>query len=163
YVDLDEVTLRLVPAALGVILVAAHAGARGLLGAGGAAAAALLAALSPAMVFYSRYFIHEVPLVLFSFGALLAAHRYLRSPGPGPVRLLALPPLVLLPRAADPFPVAGNAPLDRRAHPPARGRRRRGGLARQGCARGGSGRPPVPRLVHAPDARHLLRHPVQDP
>jgi predicted membrane-bound mannosyltransferase len=54
YADLDEVTLRLVPAALGVALVAAHACARGFLGTAGAEAAALLAALSPAMVFYSR-------------------------------------------------------------------------------------------------------------
>ena len=84
YADLDEVTLRMAPAALGVGLVAAHLGARALLGSAGAAVAALLAALSPAMVFYSRYFIHEMALVLFSFGALLAAHRYLRSPGAAP-------------------------------------------------------------------------------
>ncbi len=51
---------------LGVALVAAHLGARGFLGTGGAAVAALLAALSPAMVFYSRYFIHETPLVFFT-------------------------------------------------------------------------------------------------
>ena len=37
-----------------------------LLGAWGAAGAALLATLSPAMVFYSRYYIHETLLVLFS-------------------------------------------------------------------------------------------------
>ena len=59
YVEIDEVTLRSVPAALGVALVAAHLGARGFLGTAGAAIAALLAAISPAMVFYSRYFIHE--------------------------------------------------------------------------------------------------------
>jgi uncharacterized protein (TIGR03663 family) len=80
YVEIDEVTLRAVPAALGVALVAAHLGARGFLGTAGAAVAALLAALSPAMVFYSRYYIHETPLVLFSFGTLLAAGRYLRKP-----------------------------------------------------------------------------------
>jgi uncharacterized protein (TIGR03663 family) len=83
YVDLDEVTLRCVPAALGVALVAAHLAARGFMGAAGALFAALLAAISPAMVFYSRYFIHETPLVLWSFGALLAAWHYLRSPGAG--------------------------------------------------------------------------------
>jgi uncharacterized protein (TIGR03663 family) len=80
YVDLDEATLRAVPAALGVALVAAHAGAGGVLGPWGAALAALLAALSPAMVFYSRYYIHETPLVLASFGALLAAWSWLRRP-----------------------------------------------------------------------------------
>ncbi len=87
YVEIDEVTLRSVPAALGVALVAAHLGARGFLGTAGAAGAALLAAISPAMVFYSRYFIHETPLVFFSFGALLSACRYLRAPGVAPALL----------------------------------------------------------------------------
>jgi uncharacterized protein (TIGR03663 family) len=78
YVEIHEVTLRSVPAVLGVLLVAAHLGARGVLGGDGAAVAAVLAAVSPAMVYYSRYFIHETALVAFSFGALLAACRYLR-------------------------------------------------------------------------------------
>ena len=87
YVEIDEVTLRAVPAALGVALVAAHLGAGAFLGTAGAAVAALLVAISPAMVFYSRYYIHETPLVLFSFGALLAACRYLRRPGAAPALL----------------------------------------------------------------------------
>ncbi len=87
YVEIDEVTLRSVPAALGVALVAAHLGARAFLGTPGAVIAALLAAISPAMVFYSRYYIHETPLVFFSFGALLAACRYLRKPGAAPALL----------------------------------------------------------------------------
>jgi uncharacterized protein (TIGR03663 family) len=81
YVEIDEVTLRVVPALLGVALVAAHLGARAWLGTAGAVVAALLAAVSPAMVFYSRYYIHEVPLVLFTFGAMVAGGRYLRAPG----------------------------------------------------------------------------------
>ena len=84
YVEIDEVTLRAVPAVLGVALVAAHLGAGAFLGTAGALVAAFLVALSPAMVFYSRYYIHETPLVLFTFGALLAACRYLRAPGPAP-------------------------------------------------------------------------------
>jgi uncharacterized protein (TIGR03663 family) len=36
------------------------------------------------MVFYSRYFIHEVPLVLFTFGALLGACWYLQRAGAFP-------------------------------------------------------------------------------
>jgi uncharacterized protein (TIGR03663 family) len=87
YVEIDEVTLRAVPAALGVALVAAHLGAGAFLGWAGAAVAALLAAISPAMVFYSRYYIHETPLVFFSFGALLAACRYVREPGAAPAFL----------------------------------------------------------------------------
>jgi uncharacterized protein (TIGR03663 family) len=84
YVEVDEVTLRAVPAVLGVGLVAAHLGAGAFLGTAGAVVAALLAAISPAMVFYSRYYIHETPLVLWSFGALLAAGWYVRRPGPAP-------------------------------------------------------------------------------
>ena len=84
YVDIDEVTLRAVPAVLGVLLVAATLGAKGFLGWLGAALAALLTAVSPAMVFYSRYYIHEVPLVLFTFGALLGACWYLQRAGAFP-------------------------------------------------------------------------------
>jgi uncharacterized protein (TIGR03663 family) len=87
YVEIDEVTVRLVPAALGVGLVAAHFAARSVLGAEGALVAAFLAAISPAMVYYSRYFVHETLLVFFSFGALLAACRYLREPGGTPAAL----------------------------------------------------------------------------
>jgi uncharacterized protein (TIGR03663 family) len=79
YLELDEVTLRAVPAILGLVLVAAHLGARSFLGMPGAAVAALLTAISPAMVFYSRYYIHEVPLVLFTLGALLGACWYLQK------------------------------------------------------------------------------------
>jgi uncharacterized protein (TIGR03663 family) len=79
YVEIDEVTLRVVPAALGIALVAAHLGTTAWLGTAGAVVAALLAAVSPAMVFYSRYYIHETPLVLFTFGAMVAGGRYLRA------------------------------------------------------------------------------------
>ena len=81
YVEIDEVTVRAVPAALGVALVAAHLGTTAWLGTAGAVLAAFLAAISPAMVFYSRYYIHETPLVFFSFVALLAGGWYLRKPG----------------------------------------------------------------------------------
>ncbi len=87
YVEIDEVTLRVVPAVLGILLVAAPLGLRGFLGTWGAVLAALLTAVSPAMVYYSRYFIHEIPLVLFTFGALLGACWYLQ-------RAWALPALV---------------------------------------------------------------------
>jgi uncharacterized protein (TIGR03663 family) len=82
YADVDETTLRSVPAAVGTLLVAAHVLARPLLGTPGAWLAALFAALSPAMVYYSRYYIHEVLLVGASFGALVCLCRYVRRPGP---------------------------------------------------------------------------------
>jgi uncharacterized protein (TIGR03663 family) len=80
YADLDESTLRSVPAAMGVLLVAAHALLIPLTGVPAAAAAALLTALSPASVFYSRYYIQETLLVFFSFGALISVCRYLLRP-----------------------------------------------------------------------------------
>lgn len=88
-VEVDERLVRGVPAVLGVLLVALHLGARGFLGTGWLAAG-LLAALSPAMVYYSRYAIHETPLVLFTFLALLAGWHYLRAPSLTTAALLGL-------------------------------------------------------------------------
>ncbi len=108
YVETDEVTLRCVPAVLGVALVAAHVGAVPLLGTAGALAAALLVAISPAMVFYNRYYIHETPLVLFTFGALLAACAYARSPGAVPALLAgACAGLMLATKETAPLALGG--------------------------------------------------------
>jgi uncharacterized protein (TIGR03663 family) len=74
----SEVTLRLVPALFGVGLVLLTLVMAGGLGRPGAIVAAALAAVSPAMVFYSRYFIHETLLVFFTFGALVTGWRYLK-------------------------------------------------------------------------------------
>jgi uncharacterized protein (TIGR03663 family) len=83
YAALDERTLRIVPAVAGVLLVAAHFLLAPVVGFWAAALAALFAAVSPAMVYYSRYYIQETLLVAFSFTALAAMCRYLRVPGPG--------------------------------------------------------------------------------
>jgi uncharacterized protein (TIGR03663 family) len=140
YVEIDEVTLRSVPAALGVALVAAHFGARGILGAEGALLAALLAAISPAMVFYSRYFIHEIPLVFFSFGALLAAARYLRAPGVGPALLAGVCAGLML-ATKETAPLALGSLLLAIA------------LTHLGERARSEGLPPIPSLVQG---RHLL-------
>lgn len=83
YQDLDEVTLRSVPAVAGVVTVAAHALLIPVAGLGAAAAAALLLAISPASVYYGRYYIQETLLVAFSFGALVSLSRYRRAPRMG--------------------------------------------------------------------------------
>ncbi len=83
YKSLDEITLRLVPATVGVVLVGASFLLAPYLGISGAAATAVLTAISPAMVYYSRYYIHEILLVFFSFGALIAACRYVLKPRAG--------------------------------------------------------------------------------
>jgi uncharacterized protein (TIGR03663 family) len=80
YADLDEITLRSVPAAVGVLLVAAHLLLVPVIGFRPAALSAVFAAVSPAMVYYSRYYIHETLLVAFSFGALVSICRYLQTP-----------------------------------------------------------------------------------
>ncbi len=80
YVDVDETVLRLLPAISGVLLAVACALLIPVVGTGAAAAAGLLTAISPVMVFYSRYYIHETLLVFFSFGALILLSRYMEHP-----------------------------------------------------------------------------------
>ncbi|KPK41638.1 MAG: hypothetical protein AMJ65_09060 [Phycisphaerae bacterium SG8_4] len=74
--EVSEVTLRIVPVFFGVCLILLVLPmARGL-GTGAAAYAALLTAVSPAMVYYSRYYIQEMLLVCFTFGAIVSGYRY---------------------------------------------------------------------------------------
>jgi uncharacterized protein (TIGR03663 family) len=76
YADLNETTLRIIPAIAGILLVGLHIFLVRDLGPIAASSSALLTAVSPAMVYYSRYYIHEMLLVLFSFGFILAVFRY---------------------------------------------------------------------------------------
>lgn len=80
YQDLDETVLRSVPAAAGLLLVAAHLLFGPVIGFRAAALAALLTAVSPAFVYYSRYYIQEMLLVAFTGGALASLCRYLEAP-----------------------------------------------------------------------------------
>lgn len=80
--DLDHFTdarLRLVPVVFGVALLPLLLLMLDGLGRPGAAWAAVFAALSPALVFYSSYFIHEMLLTSFTLLALVGAWRYWRS------------------------------------------------------------------------------------
>jgi uncharacterized protein (TIGR03663 family) len=70
---------RALPVAFGVLLVLLVLGARAALGRGGALAAALLTAVSPAMVYFSRFYIQEMLLVTFTFALLLCLWRCLRT------------------------------------------------------------------------------------
>jgi uncharacterized protein (TIGR03663 family) len=71
-IDVDETTLRIVPAGAGILLILLlyMMGRKGSLA---APLAAFFAAVSPAMTFYSRYYIQEMLLVLFSVAFLCAA------------------------------------------------------------------------------------------
>jgi uncharacterized protein (TIGR03663 family) len=83
YNHLTEARLRMVTVLAGVALILLLPLMRDGLGAGGVMAAAFFTALSPALVFYSRYWIHEELLVLFMFLALVAGWRFVQKPGWG--------------------------------------------------------------------------------
>ena len=79
FADTTKATYRIVPAIFGigaVILLWLLADA---LGKPATVSAGVLLAISPAMVFYSRYYIHETLLMFFTLAALGTAWRYLQS------------------------------------------------------------------------------------
>ena len=80
FAHLTEARLRLLPVLFGIGLILLLPLVADGLGREAALCAALLTAISPAMVFYSRYYIHEMIFVFFTFLALAAAWRYLRNP-----------------------------------------------------------------------------------
>lgn len=83
YQGLDERSLRLTPALCGIALIGAALLFWKLLGPVGVAVAAILTALSPMHVYYSRYFIMELPMVLMLALFLFCAWRYMEKPGYG--------------------------------------------------------------------------------
>jgi uncharacterized protein (TIGR03663 family) len=78
YAQVTEVTLRIVPVTFSVILILLTVLLVDGLGPA-AVAAAVLAALSPALFFYSRYYIQEMLLVCFTFGVIVCGYRYART------------------------------------------------------------------------------------
>lgn len=74
-----EARLRTVVVLCSLVLLLTTLWVRDALGHAGAAFAMLLMAVSPMMVYYSRYFIMEVPLVMFVMLALAALWRYAQS------------------------------------------------------------------------------------
>lgn len=77
--DLTDARLRGVTVAFGIGLIWLLPLLRDALGRAATGWAAVLTAVSPAMVFYSRYFIHEMLLVAFTLLAVAAGWRYARS------------------------------------------------------------------------------------
>ena len=75
----DEWQYRLVPVAFGLGLIVLLLLVADALGPGPTVAAALLTAISPAMVFYSRYYIQEMLLVFFTLAAIASGWRYFRT------------------------------------------------------------------------------------
>ena len=78
--DASEACYRVVPVCFGTALVLLHWLLLPVLGWPATLLSALFAAVSPAMVFYSRYYIHETLLVAFTFGTIAAGVRLARAP-----------------------------------------------------------------------------------
>ncbi len=74
-----EAQLRTVPAICGMLLLLTTLLLRDALGRRGTGLAMLLISISPMMVYYSRYFIMEVPLVLFITLTIAALWRFAQS------------------------------------------------------------------------------------
>jgi uncharacterized protein (TIGR03663 family) len=79
FVHLSEIKLRLITVCFGVGLILLLPLVADGLGKTATLWAGLFTAVSPAMVFYSRYYIHEMLLVFFTFLALACGWRYWRS------------------------------------------------------------------------------------
>ena len=77
--DISEFTLRIVPVFAGLLLLLLLLLLVDGLGPTAAVLAAVLTAVSPAFVFYSRYYIQEMLLVCFTFGVITSGYRYIRS------------------------------------------------------------------------------------
>jgi hypothetical protein len=83
FAESTETTYRLVPVLFGTGLVLLLLLVRDGLGRPEAAWAAVFTAVSPSLVYYSRYYIQEMLLVFFTFLVLAAAWRYKRTRGLG--------------------------------------------------------------------------------
>jgi len=79
YASLTEITLRIVPVFFGLVLVLMPLLLLDGLGKPVAVVAGAITAISPAFVFYSRYYIPEMLLVCFTFGMIVSGYRYARS------------------------------------------------------------------------------------
>lgn len=79
FADSREGHYRVVPVVFGLGLVALLGLLGQAMGPAAAVCAGVLVAVSPAMSFYSRYYVQEMLLVLFTFGLLAAGWRYARS------------------------------------------------------------------------------------
>ncbi|MFQ6035252.1 MAG: flippase activity-associated protein Agl23, partial [Sedimentisphaerales bacterium] len=77
--EVSEFTLRIVPVFFGVLLVLLLLFMVDGLGSVASAYAAVLTAISPVMVFYSRYYIQETLLVCFTFGTIAFGYRYTQT------------------------------------------------------------------------------------
>ncbi len=79
FADLTELTLRIVPVLFGMALILMLLVTLDLFRKRTILFAALLTTLSPAFVFFSRYYIMEILLVFFTFSAMLCLYKYIQT------------------------------------------------------------------------------------
>jgi len=77
--DVNENMLRIIPVCFGMCLILTLLLIRKPLGRTTILLAALFTAVSPGMVFYSRYYIQEILLVCFTFAAMASGYRYIQK------------------------------------------------------------------------------------
>jgi len=77
--EVNKFTLRIVPVFFGVLLVLLVLLIADGMGTNSAVFATILTAISPAMVFYSRYYVQETLLVCFTFAFIVFGYRYTQS------------------------------------------------------------------------------------
>ena len=76
---ISEVILRIVPVVFGMMLIILLILISRAIGYPAVISAALFTAISPAMVYYSRYYIQEMLLICFTLGAIVSGYRYWQS------------------------------------------------------------------------------------
>jgi len=140
---LSTFVIRLIPALFGVGTVWLVLGLKRWVGVIAALAAAALVAVSPAFVFYSRYFIHEMPFVFFTLGLVVAALRFRESGAASDLVLASASAALMFATKETAFISVGTLGLAwltawtwERLRGDARGARREGGFA--GLASSGS-------------------------
>ncbi len=79
FVDLNEQVLRFLPVLFGLLLLFLVSMLRDAFGREGVLFSIIFIAMSPAMIFYSRYFIHELILVFFTMSFIIGGYFYLKS------------------------------------------------------------------------------------
>jgi uncharacterized protein (TIGR03663 family) len=80
YADLTEYHLRVVPVTAGILLLLLLISLKRISGWKIVLASTFIAALSPAMVFFSRYYIHEMLLVFFTYGFIISLFHFFKQP-----------------------------------------------------------------------------------
>ena len=79
-VEMNEIHLRIVPVFFGLLLLAGFPLIKKEIGAPAALGGAFLTAISPAFVFYSRYYIQEMLFTAFSFFLIIFVYKYMQRP-----------------------------------------------------------------------------------